>query len=264
MWKALHGALGKKKSEKLPQSIIKTRLDTFENDFGHFWIFEIFWILFQNFRRPDPPFFFRGIFFRKNIHKTCSKQVWKFLGTILGFFAILNFFWFFRKLSMTPWNTEQKKFFKKIAPRHDLTLGNVFGHFWKFEIFWFFSWIFSKSLPQNLSPENFSQIFRFGNLNSYFWVRESQLKISSPENLKRNCVYWLWREYNKNVCWFLCRKNDLKFFGSGIWTHNFGSRKSGMGSRILTVAWVQKECLLIFVSENWSHIFRFGNLNSNF
>ena len=35
--------------------MFKTRLDTFGNDFGHFWNFENFLIFFENLRRLDPP-----------------------------------------------------------------------------------------------------------------------------------------------------------------------------------------------------------------
>ena len=45
----LHGRLGKKNSEKLPQNVFKTRLDSFGNDFGHLWNFEDFLIFFENF-----------------------------------------------------------------------------------------------------------------------------------------------------------------------------------------------------------------------
>ena len=66
-----------------------------QNTFGHFWkrlwsILE-FWIFFDfflNFSKPDPPWNTGHFFFEKKCHKTCSKQVWTFLGTILGFFAI--------------------------------------------------------------------------------------------------------------------------------------------------------------------------------
>ena len=34
-------------SNKLPQNMFKTRLDTFGNNFGHFWNFEIFSIFFE-------------------------------------------------------------------------------------------------------------------------------------------------------------------------------------------------------------------------
>ena len=60
----------------------------------------------------------------------------------------------------------------------------------------------------------------------------------------------------KNDCWVLCRKTELIFLIWGIWTHNYKSRKSEMGLRILTVAWKQKESLLSIVSENWTHFFK--------
>ena len=37
-----------------------------------------------------------------------------------------------------------------------------------------------------------------------------------------------------------------------------------MEFRILTVAWMQKECLLIIVSENWTHILSSGIWTYNF
>ena len=50
----LHGTLGKKKfSKKLTQNMFKTRLDTFGNDFGHFWNFESFWF-FWKFSKTRP------------------------------------------------------------------------------------------------------------------------------------------------------------------------------------------------------------------
>ncbi len=85
----VHGTLGKKFffSKKSPQNMFKTRLDTFRNDFGHFWNFENFLIFFENFRRLDPP-------------------------------------------------TGQKKFSKKIPQNMFKTrldnFGNDFGHFWIF------------------------------------------------------------------------------------------------------------------------------------
>ena len=139
--------------------MFKASLDNFVNDFGPFWIFEIF-------RRLD-----------------------------------------------LPWNTGES-FFSKKMPQ------NTFGHlrpildsFRNLQPSGFFSWIFSKYLPRNLSPENRFQIVSV-------------------------------------------QKNEHKVLSSGIWTHNFKSRKSGKGLRILTVAWMQKECLLSVVSENWTLIFK--------
>ena len=186
--------------------MFKTRLHTVGNDFGHLWNFEFFLIFFEIFRRLHPPWNSgKKLFFRKKFHKTCSKQVWTILGTILRISAILKFLWFFRKFSMTPWNTGQKNVFEKIAPKHVWTLGNVFGHFRNFETVLIFSLIFSKSLPQNLSPENWTQNFQV-------------------------------------------RKTEFIFLSSGIWTHNFKSRTSEVELRILTVARMQRECLLSIVS----------------
>ena len=55
---------------------------------------------------------------------------------------------------------------------------------------------------------------------------------------------------------FYVRKTELIFLIWGIWTLNYKSRKSEMGLRILTVAWMQKESLLSTVSENWTLIFK--------
>ena len=55
----------KKFSKNLTQNKFKTRLDTFGNDFGHFWNFENFLIFFENFRRLDPPWNTGQKIFRK-------------------------------------------------------------------------------------------------------------------------------------------------------------------------------------------------------
>ena len=68
--------------------MFKTRLDTFENTFGHFWNFEI--IFCENFRKLDPP---RNTG-QKNFEKFDPKQVQNMFGcvfgTILGIFGILK------------------------------------------------------------------------------------------------------------------------------------------------------------------------------
>ena len=48
---SLHRTLGKYFSKKLSQITIKTRLDSFGNDFGRFWYFEFFFDFFENFLR---------------------------------------------------------------------------------------------------------------------------------------------------------------------------------------------------------------------
>ena len=72
--------------------MFKTRLDFFGNDFGLFWNFENFFDFFENFRRIDPHGTLGKNNFRNNYPETCSKHVWTFLGTILGFFGFLKCF----------------------------------------------------------------------------------------------------------------------------------------------------------------------------
>ena len=100
-------------------------------------------------------------------------------------------------------------------------LRTILDNFRTLNFFCFFSWVFSKYLPQILSPEN--------------WIQ-----------------------------FFSVQKTEFIFLSSGIWTNNFKSRKSEMGLRILTVAWMQRECLLSIVSENWTLKFKSGKLNSYF
>ena len=86
-------------SKKSPQNMFKTRLDTFGNDFGHFWIFEIFLIFLKIFEDSTLHGTLANFFFRKNYLKTCSKHVWTLLGTILGTFGISKFFFFLKIFS---------------------------------------------------------------------------------------------------------------------------------------------------------------------
>ncbi len=72
--------------------MFKTRLDTFGNDFGRFWIFENFLIFLKIFEDSTVHGTLGNNFFRKNYPKTCSKHVWTLLGTILGIFGFLKNF----------------------------------------------------------------------------------------------------------------------------------------------------------------------------
>ena len=142
--------------------MFKTRLDTFEDDFGHFLNFETFLI------------FFLKIF------------VWKLLGTILGIFGTLKLFWFFWKFSKTRPSMEHwaKNFFERITLKH---LQNTFGHFWDriwaFLEFWKFFDSFENfrrlDPPSNTGQKFFSKrltlnLFKtrldtFGNDFGLFW-----------------------------------------------------------------------------------------------
>ncbi len=73
--------------------MFKTRLDTFGNDFGHFWIFENFLIFLKIFEDSlDRPWNTGQKIFSKNQLKTSSKHVWTILGTILGILGLLKIF----------------------------------------------------------------------------------------------------------------------------------------------------------------------------
>ena len=130
---SLHRTLGKNFSNKLSQITIKTRLDSFGNNFGRFWNFESFFDFFENFLRFETPWKTGQKNFRKACPKTRSKHVWILLGTILGIFGILkkNILKIFE--NSTLHGTLGIKFFKKFSPKH---VQNTFGYFW--EHFWAF------------------------------------------------------------------------------------------------------------------------------
>ena len=121
--------------KKLPRSMLKTCLNTFGKDFGHFekkWSFSIFFKFFQVSTLQCA----LGTFFREKTSKQVQnlfghfwKRVW--VSWILGSFCIsLKFF---------DVSTLQGALAKKSRKNHIKTcldtLGNVFGHFWKFEFF---------------------------------------------------------------------------------------------------------------------------------
>ena len=147
--------------------MFKTRLDTFRNDFDHFWNFAKFLIFWNHFEDSTLHGTLRKKNFRKKTPKRVQNTFWRF-GNDFGRCLIFeNFFKTFRRLD-PPWNTGQKKFFEKITPKH---VQNTFWHFW--DRFWaflefckFFDFLkpfqrldppwntgqktFSKKLPQNM------------------------------------------------------------------------------------------------------------------
>ena len=200
----LHGTLGKSLLEKIAPKHV-------QNTFGDFWkrfcaLLEC-WI-FLNFgkkSKAQPCMEHGAIFFSKKLPQNMFKTSLDNFRNDVGHFCVFETFLIFSKTfddSMEHW---RKKRFKKIAPKHVWTLGNVFGHFRNFETVLIFPLFFSESLPQNLSPENWTQNFQV-------------------------------------------RKTEFIFLSSGIWTHNFKSRTSEVELRILTVARMQRECLLSIVS----------------
>ena len=93
----------------------KFRLDTYWDDFGHFWIFETFLIFWKKFEDSTLHGTLGKKFFRKNHPKTSSKHVWTILGSNLGIFGFLKIFWFFWEFSKTRPSIEHwaKIFFRK-------------------------------------------------------------------------------------------------------------------------------------------------------
>ena len=143
----------------------------------------------KTFRRLDLPWNTgQKKFRRKNYPKTCSKHVLTLLGTILGFFGLLQIFWFFENISKTRPSLEHwaKNFFKKITPKHVQNMfgqiGNDFGRFFNFEIF--LKTFRRLDPPWNTRQKNFSKITpkhvqntfeQFGNDFGRFWNFESFL-----------------------------------------------------------------------------------------
>ncbi len=126
-----------------------------------------------------------NFFFRKNYPKTCSKDVWTLLGTILSIFRIFKVFWFFWSFSKTrpPMEHWAKFFFEKITPKPvQNTSEHFWEQFWAFLEFWkFFEFFeifrrldppwnsgqifFSKKLPQNMFKR---RLDTFGNDFEHF------------------------------------------------------------------------------------------------
>ena len=163
------------------QNTFETRLDTFGNNFGHFWNFEKKY--FENFRKLDPPWNTGHKIFQKIFPKTCSKHVWILLGTLLGIFGILKIFFFGNFENSTLHGTLGKKIFRKICPKtrskHVWMLsGTNLGFLGilkkKFEIFrkldppWNTgqNFFFRKNHPQ-------TRLDSFGNTFGHFWNFEN-------------------------------------------------------------------------------------------
>ena len=105
----------------------------------------IFFDFLETFRRLDPPWNTgQNIFYRKNHHKTCSKQVWTFWERFWAFLDFWKFFNSFKNISKTRPSVEHwaKKFFEKITQNLFKTcldtFENDFGHSWKLETFLIF------------------------------------------------------------------------------------------------------------------------------
>ena len=161
--------------------MFKTRLDSYGNDFGFVWNFGNFLIFLEIFEDSTLHGTLGKKFFERKYPKTCSKHVWTFLGTILGFSAILKSLWFFWKFSTTRPSKEHraKNVFGKIASKH---VQHTFGHFWErfraflhflknFRFFWKFSTTqpcmehWAKKISGKINPKYVQSTF------GHFWER---------------------------------------------------------------------------------------------
>ncbi len=95
--------------------MFKTRLDTFGNDFEHFWNIENFLIFLKIFDVSTLHGTLGKIFFSEKLPQNMFKTRLDNFGNDFGHFSIfeifLIFFENFRRLD-PPWNTGQKKFRK--------------------------------------------------------------------------------------------------------------------------------------------------------
>ncbi len=96
--------------------MFKTRLDTFGNDFGHFWNFENFLIFFENFRKTRPSMEHWAIFFfEKKLPQNMFKTRLDTFGNDFGHFSIFENFLIFLKIfeDSILHGTLSKKIFRK-------------------------------------------------------------------------------------------------------------------------------------------------------
>ncbi len=229
--------------------------------------FDVFW-LFWKFSKARPSMeHWAKLFFSEKMPQNMFKASFDKIGNDFRHFWIFEKFGIFRIFSKTPWNTGQKKIFKKIGPKH---VQNTFEYFC--ERFWAFLdfWNFSKTRP---SMEHWGKnFFRRKMLQNTFGHLRTIL--DSFRTLKPSWFFsWIFSKYLPRILSpenrfqiVLVQKTEHIFLSSGIWTHNFESRKSEMEMRTLTVALMQKnDCWvlcrkteLMFISpENWTHFFEF-------
>ncbi len=152
--------------------MFKTRLDTFGNDFGHFWIFENFLIFLKLFEDSlDRPWNTGQKIFSKKSPENMFKTRLDTFGNDFGHFRNFENFLIFLKIfeDSTLHGTQGKSFvFEKNTPnmfktRLD-TFGNDFEHFWIFEKFFFEN--FSKKLgTEKITPKHVQNTF------GHFWER---------------------------------------------------------------------------------------------
>ena len=141
-------------SKNIPRIMFKTCLIAFGNVFGHFENVKVF---------PASRFCSKfwhswvhwALFFQEIYLKTSSKHVWRLLGTFLDTFQISKVHFFFIFLHFSTLQGMM------ISKNHMVTclntVGYVFGHFWKTEMFSIFFWFFSSLDPPVCNSHSFSK-----------------------------------------------------------------------------------------------------------
>ena len=167
---ALQGALGKKKSKKLPRA----SLDTFWNVFRDFETLKSFWFLWIFLESPG--FTGHSVFLRKNQSKHSQAM---FLGTFSDVFESFKVFLFFKVFSKPrPSRVHWRLFSEEKLPhnRFGKCLDNIrdsFGHFRNIEIFHFFQ-SFPYLTLQGALGTNFTETItskQVQNMFDCFWER---------------------------------------------------------------------------------------------
>ncbi len=110
--------------------MFKTRLDTFGNDFEHFWNIENFLIFLKFFEDSTLHGTLGKFFFSEKLPQNMFKTRLDTFGNDFGHFSIFENFLIFLKFfeDSTLHGTLGKKIFEKINPKH---VQNTFGHFWE-------------------------------------------------------------------------------------------------------------------------------------
>ena len=160
------GCTGQFSQQKKPQNKIKTSLDTFKNNFGHFWELKIFSIFFRIFTIFD----LQVALVTKKSKKLPQASLDTFGNVFRGFetLKIFPFYWKFstsRTLQCALKKKLRKKYFKTSLD----TLGIVFRDFGTLKFFPFL-WIFFSlqgALGRAFSVEKISQNI----LQQCFWKR---------------------------------------------------------------------------------------------
>ena len=148
----------KKFSKNYPQNMFKTQLDTFRDDFVHFWTFEKFSIFWKHFEDST----LHGTLGKKSLQKNTPKHV---QNTFREFGNNFGHFWYFENFSIfwkhfedsTLHGTLDKiclgKNYPKTCSKHVWTF---WERFWAFSECWKF-FILKKAFRRLDSPRNNGQ-----------------------------------------------------------------------------------------------------------